>query len=149
MFAIRFAAVITLGSLLASTGNAQDQEWERQLRAQTQIKSGAEYANMSSKGYSLVDVARTSLLDASGSEVVSVSMPVGSEYIIMGVCDNDCSDLDLSLLKSGVELSEDTTTDDWPLVNVTPTGDAGYQIKVTMYDCSTSNCGYQLTVWKK
>ena len=149
MSTIRFAGLVALGSLLASTANADEQEWERQLRSQTQIKSGSEYANMAGKGYSLVDVARTGLLDASGSEIVSVSMPVGSDYIIMGVCDNDCLDLDLSLLKGGIELSEDTTDDDWPLVNVTPTGGAEYQIKVTMYQCSTPNCGYQLTVWKR
>jgi hypothetical protein len=133
----------------SSSGSSSESEWEQQLQAQTRIKSGAEYANMAAKGYSLMDVAQTALLAASGNENVSVSLAPGSEYIIMGVCDNDCSDLDLAVIKGGMELSKDTTSDDWPLVDITPTGSSDYEIKVTMYECSTSNCGYQLTVWKK
>ena len=125
------------------------QEWETQLTTQTSLKSGSEYADMSAEGYSMMDVAQTSLLDAGASETVDISLPVGSAYILMGVCDNDCLDLDLALLSGGIELSEDTTDDDWPLVEVTPTSNPTYQVKVTMYNCSTPNCGYQLTVWKK
>ena len=142
-------SIALLGLTCALVPSTAQADWQAQLQAQTQIKSGAEYANMAGRGYTLVDVARTGLLDASSSEVVTVNVPIGSEYIIMGVCDNDCLDLDLSLMKGGVELSRDTTADDWPLVEVTPTGGSDYQIKVTMYQCSTPNCGYQLTVWRK
>jgi hypothetical protein len=123
--------------------------WQAELTAQTQEKSGSRFANMAGRGYTLADVAKTNVLDASSSEVVNISLPSGGEYMIMGVCDNDCSDLDLALLKDGVELRKDTTTDDWPLVSVTPTGSGSYQVRVTMYQCSTPNCGYQLTVWRK
>lgn len=126
-----------------------EEPWEDQLKEQTRIKSGSGFADMAGKGYRLMDVAKTNVLDASASERVSVSLPRGSQYIIMGVCDNDCTDLDLAVIKGGVELSQDTTDDDWPLVEVTPTGDPSYVIKVTMFECSTANCGYQLTVWKK
>ena len=143
-------AIICLVAATLTTSVAYAMEaWEQQLQQQTQIKSGAEYANMTAKGYTLVDVAKTGLLDASANETVNVTMPLGSSYIIMGVCDNDCSDLDLAVIKGGMELSKDTTSDDWPLVDITPTGSSDYEIKVTMYECSTSNCGYQLTVWKK
>jgi hypothetical protein len=145
----RPAVICLVAATLATSVAYATEAWEQQLQQQTQIKSGAEYANMTAKGYTLIDVAKTGLLDASANEMVSVNMPLGSSYIIMGVCDNDCGDLDLAIMKSGVELSKDTTTDDWPLVDVTPTGDSAYQVKVTMYECSTSNCGYQLTVWKK
>ncbi|MFT4977392.1 MAG: hypothetical protein ACI8S6_003297 [Myxococcota bacterium] len=131
------------------TPAASGTEWQDQLRQQTEIKSGSEYASMASKGYSLAEVAQTSLLEASASETVSLNLSPGREYIVMGVCDNDCQDLDLSLIKGGIELSTDTTDDDWPLVEITPTSSADYKIKVTMYQCSTTSCGYQLTVWQK
>lgn len=130
-------------------GSSNDSSWEAQLREQTRIKSGAEFANLEGIGYSLMDVARTSLLDASGNEVVDINLPPGQEYVVMGVCDNDCLDLDLAVLKGGLELSKDASTDDWPLVEIVPTGTSGYQIRVTMYACSTPTCGYQLTVWRR
>ena len=148
MSKIRAIGVVGAISVLAAS-TAIAQEWQEQLRVQTQQKSGDGHANMAAKGYSLADVAQTSLLDAGSSETVDITLPVGSDYIIMGVCDNACLDLDLSLMSGGIELSTDVTDDDWPLVSVTPTGKPNYQVKVTMYNCSTPNCGYQLTVWKK
>ncbi|MFT4974287.1 MAG: hypothetical protein ACI8S6_000169 [Myxococcota bacterium] len=144
----RSVALIGLFSLFASTAQAEE-PWQVQLREQTQVKSGSDYSNMAGKGYSLVDVAKTSVLDASANEMVTLNLPIGSQYIVMGVCDNDCLDLDLSVMRGGIELSTDTTDDDWPLVEISPTSSSDYQIKVTMFQCSTPNCGYQLTVWKK
>ena len=135
----------------APAAGSSGQEWMQQLQAQTSLRSGEGYANMAGAGYSLLDVASTDLLAPGGAATVPLNLPLGYEYAVMGVCDNDCSDLDLSVLKSGVELSVDTSTDDWPVVQVTPTGSpSGYGIKVTMYRCShSSSCGYQLTVWQR
>ena len=141
--------LIVLGALTLTAGTAEADEWQTQLQTQTQIKSGASFANMSGRGFSLMDVARTSLLNASASESVSITLPPGREYILLGVCDNDCLDLDLAVSSGGIEIASDTTTDDWPLLEVTPTGSSSYSVNVTMYDCSTPNCGYQLTVWRK
>ena len=132
-----------------ASGSSGGSSWEAQLQEQTRIKSGADFADLEGNGYSLMDVARTSLLDASGNEVVDINLPPGKEYVVMGVCDNDCLDLDLAVLKGGLELSKDSSTDDWPLVEIVPTGSSGYQIRVTMYACSTPTCGYQLTVWRR
>ena len=140
---------LVLGSMLLSSSSAEASTWQEQLREQTQIKSGSGYADLSSNGFTLVDVAQTELLAASSSSDVSVSLAPGSEYIIMGVCDNDCLDLDLALLKSGIELGKDTTTDDWPLLKVTPTSSGDYTVRVTMYDCNTATCGYQLSIWRR
>jgi len=140
-------------SLILSSAMATEpwdmEPWEQQLSQQTQIKATGEYANFAAHGYVLMDVAKTSLLDASTSEFVNVNLPLGNDYVVMAVCDNDCLDLDLSIVKSGVELSTDTTEDDWPLVKISPVDTPDYQIKVTMYRCGTPNCGYQVSVWQK
>lgn len=135
-------------SLVLSSALATE-PWVQQLSQQTQIKSGDNYANMAAHGYVLVDIAKTGLLDAAASDVVNVNLPLGNDYVLMAVCDNDCLDLDLSIVKSSVELSTDTTEDDWPLLEVSPVDTPDYQIKVTMYRCGTPNCGYQLSVWQK
>jgi len=123
--------------------------WQEQLQQQTMLKSGEGFGDLASNGFSLMDVAQTELLAASSSSDVSIMLPPGSEYVLLGVCDNDCSDLDLALLKGGMELDKDTTTDDWPMLKVTPTSSSNYSVRVTMYNCSVSTCGYQLSVWKR
>ncbi len=142
------SSIVALGALFAFAQPAHA-NWQEQLQAQTQIKSGAGFAELPGSGYSLVDIAQTELLAASGESMVSVTLTPGSDYVILGVCDNDCLDLDLALMKGGMELDKDTTTDDWPLLRVTPTSSGNYQVKVTMYNCSTGVCGYQLSVWKR
>ena len=135
-------------SLVLSSALATE-PWEQQLSQQTQIKSGDNYANFAAHGYVLVDVAKTGLIDASASDLVNVNLPLGYDYVLMAVCDNDCLDLDLSILQSGVEVLTDTTEDDWPILEVSPVETPDFQIKVTMYRCDTPNCGYQLSVWQK
>ena len=140
---------LVFGSMLLSSSAAEASTWQEQLREQTSIKSGSGYADLAGNGFTLVDVAQTELLAASSSSDVSVSLAPGSEYVILGVCDNDCLDLDLTLMKGGIELDKDTTTDDWPLLKVSPTSSGSYSVRVSMYNCSTSTCGYQLSVWKR
>ncbi len=130
---------------VASSGTA----WMDQIQAQTQLRSGSDYANMAAYGYTLLDVATTALLAPSTAETVPLSLPSGYEYALMGVCDNDCSDLDLAIIKDGTELSRDTSTDDWPVLSVVPTSGSSYQVKVSMYQCTTATCGYQVTIWQR
>lgn len=144
----KLTLVLAAGLTVASTALAQE-AWQTQLREQTQLKSGADFANMSGRGYTLMDVARTNVLNAGASDLVPIQLPPGSSYIVMGVCDNDCLDLDLTVRSGGLDLSTDTTDDDWPVVEITPTSNPAYEINVTMFKCSTVNCGYQLTIWRK
>ena len=147
-----------LAEEIAEIGNAGNNagddgsstEWVQQLQRQTELRSGADYADMAGHGFSLVDVASTDLLSPGGNTTVPINLPLGSEYVVMGVCDNDCSDLDLAIFKGGTEISRDTSTDDWPVVQLTPTADSSYNIQVSMHACSHhSQCGYQLTVWSR
>ena len=132
-----------------SSTPAGSTEWIEQIRSQTQLRSGESFANMAAYGYSMRDVADTGLLDASTAKDVPLSLPGGYEYALMGVCDNDCSDLDLAIYQGGTELAVDTSQDDWPVVTITPSGGSSYTARVSMYQCATRNCGYQLTVWQR
>jgi len=121
--------------------------WEDQLRAQTRLRSEAAHADMAGAGYHLVGVARTHVLDAGAEETVSLRLTPGTDYRILGVCDDDCTDLDLSL-RNGRASGEAGGGDRWPMLSVRPVAPAS-TVQVTMAHCATPNCGYQLTVWKR
>jgi hypothetical protein len=65
------------------------------------------------------------------------------DYRIHGVCDNDCRDLDLILLdERGNEISQDTSTDDIPIVNARPKWTGRFTLRVIMADCKVNPCNY-------
>ena len=82
----RNAVIALLVSSVAGSSPAWAlEQWEEQLQAQTRIKSGADYANMEAKGYRLLDVARTGLLDASDSEMVPLNLPAGKDLSLIHI----------------------------------------------------------------
>jgi hypothetical protein len=88
-------------------------------------------------------------LDEDGTEWVNIELPAGYTYYILGVCDNDCFDLDLELYSTNnVLLSSDVETDDYPLVSITPAERAIYRVKVIMANCSSGPCRYGLGVYR-
>lgn len=119
------------------------------LRIQMERRSGPAYADLEGHGYTLFDVPKVGLLEPDDSASFPMFLPPGAQYVIMGVCDDDCQDLDLAVMKGSQEMERDTTADDWPLVELTPVLNPNYQLTVTMYRCSTPSCGYQISVWTR
>jgi hypothetical protein len=76
-----------------------------------------------------------------------IAMSAGQRYMIGGVCDNDCPDLDIKLIDpSGNEVAEDTATDSVPIVNHAPSKSGTYMVRVVMYDCNAAPCSAGLTI---
>jgi len=72
----------------------------------------------------------------------------GTAYSLIGVCDNDCSDLDLRLYDAnGREVASDVLTDDTPVVNVTPRRTGTYTVRAIMTTCSSEPCRYGIGVY--
>jgi hypothetical protein len=70
--------------------------------------------------------------------------------LIVGVCDNDCSDVDLALEdEEGVAVVSDTGSGDMPMIRFTPSATAVYWIDPTMHACSTEPCAYGIAVFRK
>ncbi|HYO47569.1 MAG TPA: hypothetical protein VEY33_12865 [Gemmatimonadota bacterium] len=77
-------------------------------------------------------------------------LSAGSSYLIVGVCDNDCSDVDLALRDgNAVEVASDTAADDTPLIRFTPSTTGTYVITPRMPDCRVEPCGYGIGVFVK
>ena len=71
----------------------------------------------------------------------------GSRYTVSGVCDNDCTDLDLRVMSpAGVELDRDFLTDDVPVLAFRAPTSGRYHLEVSMARCSIAPCRYDVEV---
>jgi len=81
---------------------------------------------------------------------MTLNLHAGTTYALIGVCDQDCTDIDLRLYDSdGDEVDSDLKTDDKPIVQIAPRVTGEYRVKVTMASCSTSPCFYGVGVYGK
>lgn len=143
----RGALALLLGAALVAptTGHAQSR-WERQVR--DQIKRAGRI--LEDRGYEMSHDIYTGSLSDDENESLTLNLRRGNQYAIVGVCDEDCSDIDLRLFdEDGDEVDSDVETDDNPVVQVSPRDSGKYRIKVIMADCRTSPCFYGVGVFSK
>lgn len=86
-----------------------------------------------------------------GDEVgLEIELVSGVEYMIMGVCDADCDDLDLTLTDpDGNEITSDALNDAYPVLLFTAPSGGAHILWVTMYDCSVSPCSFGYKTFRK
>ena len=126
--------------VLAQSATAQDR-FGRQVRAQ--LDSVGE--TLAKKGFELTTQIHTGELDEKRNEGVTVRLRAGVHYAIVGVCDEDCKDLDLVLYNaSGLQVASDVEEDDMPVVEVTPDRDGMYTARAVMATCGAEPCSYGL-----
>ena len=100
------------------------------------------------QGFDLQGAYRSGSLADGAEAVVSLDLEGGRSYIIVGVCDSDCSDLDFALADaSGTEVDNDYELDDVPMVAVEVARAATYRLTVGMATCSVEPCGYGVAVF--
>jgi hypothetical protein len=89
-------------------------------------------------------------LDDGGSPAANwpLTLFAGRRFMIVGVCDNDCTDVDLELEdKDRVVLASDTAADDLPTIHFTPSETTTYWVKPIMHECTANPCGYGIAVF--
>jgi len=100
------------------------------------------------QGFQLVGQPFSGSLAQGQSWNVPAQLAVGYEYRVLGVCDRDCNDLDLVLFDSaGRQVSQDTSTNNQPVVAVQPAYNDNFTIQVQMYNCSIAPCYYALALY--
>ncbi|MEP3051411.1 MAG: hypothetical protein ABJP48_00335 [Erythrobacter sp.] len=101
-----------------------------------------------SQGYSDTHNRYHGQLDEREYKTVTLNLDRGTEYLIVGQCDHDCSDMDLWLYdENGNEIDSDTLTDDTPIVRVSPIRSARFSLKTRIYACSVEPCYYGIGVY--
>jgi len=77
-----------------------------------------------------------------------VTLNVGGDYRIIGVCDNDCGDLDLVLYdQNNVLISQDVLADATPIVSVAPSWTGPFTVQAVMQNCTVQPCYYALVLY--
>jgi hypothetical protein len=143
---LRATALVLLGAALAAPTAAAQSRWEDQVA--TYIKRAAHV--LEDNGYARTQTPYTGTLREGESEDLTITLHAGSTYAIVGVCDNDCTDLDFRLFDADdTEVDSDLKTDDYPLVKTTPSETMRYRLKIIMVACKTSPCFYGVGVFSK
>jgi hypothetical protein len=140
------AATLTPVNNEVDTQVAQTDRWTNQVRSQ--LLSLALAAGFD--GNSLTHEPFIGDLGNGGEADITLNVRSGVSYAIVGVCDNDCRDMDLKLYDdNGNLISSDTQRDDTPLVRVTPRWNARFTIRVIMANCSNAPCRYGIGFFGK
>ncbi|WP_159713369.1 hypothetical protein [Sphingomonas sp. AX6] len=80
----------------------------------------------------------------------SIQLTAGTQYAMLGVCDDDCEDLDLEILDpTGRSVAEDEAADDSPIVNFETESAGRYQVVARMADCDAAPCAYGIAAFAK
>ena len=104
---------------------------------------------MNERGFSSVGKFQESSLDDGDSETLTVTLHGGTATYVVGICDGDCEDLDLTLYDvHGKELVSDLLKDDVPMLDLTPASTGSYRVKVTMAVCKADPCFYGVQVYE-
>lgn len=127
-------AAMLLG-LASRTAAAQTTRWQRQVTEQLQRVSPH------------ATTKKVGVLNLEESEEFTVTLTAGVSYSIMGVCDNDCSRLQLALTTPDHnDLVTDRRGENFPVVRFTPAETRAFRVKVVMEACQVSPCWYGVAV---
>ena len=139
---------VVAGIFLAGTvsASAQDTKYERQVegyldQAENQLRDS---------GYRRAKQVYYDSLSENDEDLLSVNLDSDYDYIIVGACDNDCSDIDMALYdENDNEIDSDNETDSLPILNVSPAWDGEFSISVSMYECSNAPCAYGILIMSR
>lgn len=139
---MRFLALAAAAALLSVPAHAQPEVVSNQMRQADSI--------MAEQNFSPVDeIVRGTLAQGADAEF-EVDLERGSDYIMVGFCDNGCTDLDLVLSDGdGDEVSSDLELDDKPVVAVEGTSGGTYVLEVKMATCGRDECHYGFRVFRR
>jgi len=79
-------------------------------------------------------------LDPSESDTWTFPLNAGTEYVIVGACDEDCTDVDVTVMQGSNTVASDELDDDLPVVGFTAGKGGNHEIVVKMYECDASYC---------
>lgn len=135
------ALVAGAALLCASPARAQDQ-WLEEVA----IQLDAVVEALDAEGMSLTSAPHAGALNEGDSEEVELELQAGT-YLIVGMCDSDCSDLDLLLSENGEEVDSDFEMDDTPVLAIEVEEGSTFSLRVDMATCSNGPCRYGIGIF--
>ncbi|HEY2824813.1 MAG TPA: hypothetical protein VGI83_04640, partial [Gemmatimonadales bacterium] len=139
------SAAVGPNSAGASTGGSSAERWLGTVRNELD-----RYGNQLLSGYGLQGTPTTGSIRSTNNEDIWVTLSPGVEYAILGVCDQDCSDIDLKLYDDADnEIGSDFEKDDHPIVRVTPIRQGRFKVHIYMATCAHDPCFYGVGVYQR
>jgi hypothetical protein len=118
------------------------QRWERQV--QERVQRAIAVMGTSSR---LVVVTRSGMLNTDEAASFQTTLVQGTSYVIVAVCDDDCSRLQLTLLSpSGSDIAKERNSESLPTLHFMPDTTTVYGIRVVMEGCRWNPCWYAVAV---
>ncbi len=144
---MRLSAILIAASLFPVLASAQSQRdiIVQQLDAASEAIVGEGFRP--SAGV-IAQNSIVGLLPAGGRVFLELNLRAGTNYMVVGGCDYDCSDLDLAAYAAnGTQLAADMETDDVPVVAFRSETNGSHLVEVTMPGCSTDTCYFGIRVF--
>lgn len=138
----RTLVTIAAGFLLASGAGAQSLSSYVNSELASYVSRNADHTHM---------YTSTGLLPAGGMLSVQLYLQSGYTYKVRGSCDVDCRDVDLWISEPGGtgRMASDLLSDNFPILNFTPSRTGYATMTVSMPSCSTSWCSYGFVVLRR
>lgn len=83
-------------------------------------------------------------LDAGQDSSFEWDFEAGTDYKLVGICDEQCQNMDLRVVSSGTTIREDTLPDAVPIVDFTPETQGRYTVLVSMISCESDPCQWSV-----
>jgi hypothetical protein len=104
---------------------------------------------MAQSGYGSPELVGFNAINNRTAETLAYASQDGGDVIFVGVCDDDCTDLDLRVRNAqGGVVGEDVLADNIPAVPA-PTGGRPLSVEVIMAACTQDPCVYGVAVYRR
>ena len=135
--------------LTLALGCALAREAGAQASYQQQIRASLRAAGARVRGGQPEGEARMGVSNGGKNASESFDLRAGVHYAVVGVCDENCSDIDLRLFgPTAAKLAEDVQQNATPVLEFTAPAAGRYRLQIEMVACSANPCawGAQLLV---
>ncbi len=132
-------------SSLSESDHDGGSEWVHQVEAQL-----ASARRELGDEYTVLDDPVIDEIDADGSMSFDLAVSRGVDYLVVGVCDNDCDDVDLLVHDdTDAEIASDFEPDDYPVLSFSATAKGSWTVEVRMPGCSADTCIFGFQVFRQ
>ncbi|HET7025014.1 MAG TPA: hypothetical protein VFI39_07420 [Gemmatimonadales bacterium] len=122
---------------------AQSDRWDRQVDSAAARAGQA----LATQGYRPAGKSHRGDLFAGETATITIPLAPETAYAVVGVCDDDCEDLQLVLVSTTrYEVDADRRGTVVPIVRTTSADGGIYHVNVTMAACRVSPCRYEIVV---
>lgn len=102
------------------------------------------------RGYTGSRVFNGGSLDERQSGLLRFTLKGGKHYIAIGLCDEQCKDIDLGVFdQDGFEIASDTMEDAIPIIELKPDKDTVAIFRTKMIRCDLKPCHYGVGIYRK